>query len=179
MTCLTPSLGTSSVIVELSLILGKLYHRRSQLSSAHYHVLYCDLLTYHIIFSCQALVKRSVTIGGGRTGTEDAPPAPSLRRRPSSPTPPTLLAMPRRPVLANNIQGKGTLLNWAELLCVFSCGVILIQPIWLHTKGSRSPTIQENTVVHSSKCRTNLVYRLYTTERQYNYQTVPIPSIER
>lgn len=54
-------------------------------------------------------MKRSVTLGGARgAGTEDTPPAPSLRRRPSSPTPPTLLAMPRRPVLANNIQGNIT-----------------------------------------------------------------------
>lgn len=57
--------------------------------------------------SCQALVKRSVTLGGARngTGSEETPPAPSLRRRPSSPTPPAYLAPPRRPALSSNIQG--------------------------------------------------------------------------
>lgn len=62
-----------------------------------------------LFYSCQALVKRSVTLGGARggaAGAEEAPPAPSLRRRPSSPTPPALLAPPRRPVLAANIQGN-------------------------------------------------------------------------
>lgn len=67
-----------------------------------------SLILQQIYNSCQALVRRSITLGGaGRdVGPNDTPPAPSLRRRPSSPTPPTLLAPPRRPLLATNIQGK-------------------------------------------------------------------------
>lgn len=64
---------------------------------------------FHFFFSCQALVKRSVTLGGARGasgGNDETPPAPSIRRRPSSPTPPAIYAPPRRPVLAHNIQGK-------------------------------------------------------------------------
>lgn len=69
----------------------------------------CVSILNNDCFSCQALVKRSVTLGGARGGsggTEETPPAPSIRRRPSSPNPPALLAPPRRPVLAHNIQGN-------------------------------------------------------------------------
>ncbi|KOB59232.1 putative ubiquitin protein ligase E3 component n-recognin 4, partial [Operophtera brumata] len=86
-------------------VCARVCHRGHDVSYAKFGNFFCDCGAKPDS-SCQALVKRSVTLGGARgAGAEDAPPAPSLRRRPSSPTPPTLLAMPRRPVLANNIQG--------------------------------------------------------------------------
>ncbi|VVD06116.1 unnamed protein product [Leptidea sinapis] len=57
--------------------------------------------------SCQALERRSGALGAGARGPgpHEAPPAPALRRRPSSPAPAALVAPPRRTVLAHNIQG--------------------------------------------------------------------------
>nr|XP_049698343.1 protein purity of essence isoform X3 [Helicoverpa armigera] len=86
-------------------VCARVCHRGHDVSYAKFGNFFCDCGAKPDS-SCQALVKRSVTLGGGRgAGTEEAAPAPSLRRRPSSPAPPAILAPPRRPVLASNIQG--------------------------------------------------------------------------
>ncbi|KAJ2946624.1 hypothetical protein O0L34_g12681 [Tuta absoluta] len=88
-------------------VCARVCHRGHDVSYAKFGNFFCDCGAKPDS-SCQALVKRSVTLGGARGaagGNEDTPPAPSLRRRPSSPTPPALLAPPRRPLLASNIQG--------------------------------------------------------------------------
>ncbi|XP_026324095.1 E3 ubiquitin-protein ligase UBR4 isoform X3 [Hyposmocoma kahamanoa] len=88
-------------------VCARVCHRGHDVSYAKFGNFFCDCGAKPDS-SCQALVKRSVSLGANRSangGTEETPPAPSLRRRPSSPTPPTLLAPPRRPVLASNIQG--------------------------------------------------------------------------
>ncbi|CAH0600763.1 unnamed protein product [Chrysodeixis includens] len=86
-------------------VCARVCHRGHDVSYAKFGNFFCDCGAKPDS-SCQALVKRSVTLGGARgTGTEEAAPAPSLRRRPSSPAPPAILAPPRRPVLASNIQG--------------------------------------------------------------------------
>ncbi|XP_047533883.1 protein purity of essence isoform X2 [Vanessa atalanta] len=88
-------------------VCARVCHRGHDVSYAKFGNFFCDCGAKPDS-SCQALVKRSVTLGGARgatTGMEETPPAPSIRRRPSSPTPPALLAPPRRPVLAHNIQG--------------------------------------------------------------------------
>lgn len=80
------------------------------------------------VYSCQALVKRSVTLGGARGasgGNEETPPAPSIRRRPSSPTPPAIYAPPRRPVLAHNIQGKFILIIYTYNKSITVCYVCI------------------------------------------------------
>ncbi|XP_038209068.1 E3 ubiquitin-protein ligase UBR4 isoform X2 [Zerene cesonia] len=92
-------------------VCARVCHRGHDVSYAKFGNFFCDCGAKPDS-SCQALVKRSVTLGAGRTAgtSEEAPPAPSLRRRPSSPTPPAFLAPPRRPVLAHNIQGCRTFL---------------------------------------------------------------------
>ncbi|XP_061716898.1 protein purity of essence isoform X2 [Cydia pomonella] len=85
-------------------VCARVCHRTHDVSYAKFGNFFCDCGAKPDS-SCQALVKRSVTLGGARSGGEEAPPAPSYRRRPSSPVPPALLAPPRRPVLAANIQG--------------------------------------------------------------------------
>ncbi|XP_047028788.1 protein purity of essence [Helicoverpa zea] len=86
-------------------VCARVCHRGHDVSYAKFGNFFCDCGAKPDS-SCQALVKRSVTLGGARgAGTEEAAPAPSLRRRPSSPAPPAILAPPRRPVLASNIQG--------------------------------------------------------------------------
>ncbi|KAI5633455.1 putative zinc finger in n-recognin (UBR box) domain-containing protein [Phthorimaea operculella] len=88
-------------------VCARVCHRGHDVSYAKFGNFFCDCGAKPDS-SCQALVKRSVTLGGARGaagGNEETPPAPSLRRRPSSPTPPALLAPPRRPLLAANIQG--------------------------------------------------------------------------
>ncbi|KAI8429562.1 hypothetical protein MSG28_000184 [Choristoneura fumiferana] len=85
-------------------VCARVCHRGHDVSYAKFGNFFCDCGAKPDS-SCQALVKRSVTLGGRSGGAEEAPPAPSLRRRPSSPIPPALLAPPRRPVLASNIQG--------------------------------------------------------------------------
>ncbi|KAJ0180973.1 hypothetical protein K1T71_003058 [Dendrolimus kikuchii] len=102
-------------------VCARVCHRGHDVSYAKFGNFFCDCGAKPDS-SCQALVKRSVTLGGaGRSGgPEEAPPAPSLRRRPSSPTPPALLAPPRRPVLATNIQGCRAFLSsypgWASCM---------------------------------------------------------------
>ncbi|CAB3259165.1 unnamed protein product [Arctia plantaginis] len=86
-------------------VCARVCHRGHDVSYAKFGNFFCDCGAKPDS-SCQALVKRSVTLGGARdAGTEETTPAPSLRRRPSSPAPPAILAPPRRPVLASNIQG--------------------------------------------------------------------------
>ncbi|CAH2989845.1 unnamed protein product [Chilo suppressalis] len=90
-------------------VCARVCHRGHDVSYAKFGNFFCDCGAKPDS-SCQALVKRSVALGGSRggasgTGAEEAAPAPSLRRRPSSPAPAALLAPPRRPVLASNIQG--------------------------------------------------------------------------
>ncbi|XP_072935202.1 E3 ubiquitin-protein ligase UBR4 isoform X5 [Epargyreus clarus] len=86
-------------------VCARVCHRGHDVSYAKFGNFFCDCGAKPDS-SCQALVKRSATLGATRgSGSEEAPPAPSLRRRPSSPTPPALLAPPRRPVLGMNIQG--------------------------------------------------------------------------
>ncbi|XP_068628453.1 E3 ubiquitin-protein ligase UBR4 isoform X2 [Battus philenor] len=87
-------------------VCARVCHRGHDVSYAKFGNFFCDCGAKPDS-SCQALVKRSVTLGGARNGngTEESQPAPSLRRRPSSPTPPAYLTPPRRPALANNIQG--------------------------------------------------------------------------
>ncbi|XP_041973883.1 protein purity of essence isoform X2 [Aricia agestis] len=93
-------------------VCARVCHRGHDVSYAKFGNFFCDCGAKPDS-SCQALVKRSVTLGGKGTGEENTP-APSLRRRPSSPAPPTLLAPPRRPVLAQNIQGcRQFLLSWS------------------------------------------------------------------
>ncbi|CAH2243765.1 jg12683 [Pararge aegeria aegeria] len=103
-------------------VCARVCHRGHDVSYAKFGNFFCDCGAKPDS-SCQALVKRSVTLGGVRGatgGSEDTPPAPSIRRRPSSPTPPTLLSPPRRPVLAHNIQGCRSFLlsynNWGPCL---------------------------------------------------------------
>ncbi|CAH0722275.1 unnamed protein product, partial [Brenthis ino] len=88
-------------------VCARVCHRGHDVSYAKFGNFFCDCGAKPDS-SCQALVKRSVTLGGARgasAGAEETPPAPSIRRRPSSPTPPATYAPPRRPVLAHNIQG--------------------------------------------------------------------------
>ncbi|XP_061383112.1 E3 ubiquitin-protein ligase UBR4 isoform X4 [Danaus plexippus] len=88
-------------------VCARVCHRNHDVSYAKFGNFFCDCGAKPDS-SCQALVKRSVTLGGARGaagGSEDTPPAPSIRRRPSSPTPPALLAPPRRPLLAHYIHG--------------------------------------------------------------------------
>ncbi|KAL0896018.1 hypothetical protein ABMA27_012006 [Loxostege sticticalis] len=90
-------------------VCARVCHRGHDVSYAKFGNFFCDCGAKPDS-SCQALVKRSVALGGARgagsgPGAEEAAPAPSLRRRPSSPAPAALLAPPRRPVLAANIQG--------------------------------------------------------------------------
>ncbi|XP_063828894.1 E3 ubiquitin-protein ligase UBR4 [Ostrinia nubilalis] len=90
-------------------VCARVCHRGHDVSYAKFGNFFCDCGAKPDS-SCQALVKRSVALGGARgagsgAGAEEAAPAPSLRRRPSSPAPAALLAPPRRPVLATNIQG--------------------------------------------------------------------------
>ncbi|CAG5041717.1 unnamed protein product [Parnassius apollo] len=86
-------------------VCARVCHRGHDVSYAKFGNFFCDCGAKPDS-SCQALVKRSATLGGARAaGGEESAPAPSLRRRPSSPTPPTYLAPPRRPALAHNIQG--------------------------------------------------------------------------
>ncbi|XP_060810461.1 E3 ubiquitin-protein ligase UBR4 isoform X2 [Amyelois transitella] len=88
-------------------VCARVCHRGHDVSYAKFGNFFCDCGAKPDS-SCQALVKRSVTLGGGRAGAggaESPPPAPSLRRLASSPTPPAVLAQPRRPQLAANIQG--------------------------------------------------------------------------
>ncbi|XP_052737360.1 protein purity of essence isoform X1 [Bicyclus anynana] len=103
-------------------VCARVCHRGHDVSYAKFGNFFCDCGAKPDS-SCQALVKRSATLGGARGGaggSEETPPAPSLRRRPSSPTPPALLAPPRRPVLAHNIQGCRSFLlsynNWGPCL---------------------------------------------------------------
>ncbi|XP_069365949.1 E3 ubiquitin-protein ligase UBR4 isoform X13 [Maniola hyperantus] len=102
-------------------VCARVCHRGHDVSYAKFGNFFCDCGAKPDS-SCQALVKRSVTLGGARAtgGSEETPPAPSIRRRPSSPTPPALLAPPRRPVLAHNIQGCRSFLlsynNWGPCL---------------------------------------------------------------
>ncbi|CAG4926444.1 unnamed protein product [Colias eurytheme] len=92
-------------------VCARVCHRGHDVSYAKFGNFFCDCGAKPDS-SCQALVKRSVTLGAGRAAgaSEEAPPAPSLRRRPSSPTPPAFLAPPRRPLMAHNIQGCRTYL---------------------------------------------------------------------
>ncbi|KAG6463209.1 hypothetical protein O3G_MSEX013740 [Manduca sexta] len=86
-------------------VCARVCHKGHDVSYAKFGNFFCDCGAKPDS-SCQALVKRSVTLGGAaRGGAEESAPAPSLRRRPSSPSPPALLAPPRRPLLAANIQG--------------------------------------------------------------------------
>ncbi|KAF9412274.1 hypothetical protein HW555_009165 [Spodoptera exigua] len=87
-------------------VCARVCHRGHDVSYAKFGNFFCDCGAKPDS-SCQALVKRSVTLGAARgNGAEESAPAPSLRRRPSSPAPPAILAPPRRPVLASNIQGS-------------------------------------------------------------------------
>ncbi|XP_045509174.1 E3 ubiquitin-protein ligase UBR4 isoform X9 [Colias croceus] len=92
-------------------VCARVCHRGHDVSYAKFGNFFCDCGAKPDS-SCQALVKRSVTLGAGRAAgaSEETPPAPSLRRRPSSPTPPAFLAPPRRPLMAHNIQGCRTYL---------------------------------------------------------------------
>ncbi|XP_013144239.1 PREDICTED: E3 ubiquitin-protein ligase UBR4 [Papilio polytes] len=83
-------------------VCARVCHRGHDVSYAKFGNFFCDCGAKPDS-SCQALVKRSVTLGGNRS--DDSPPASSLRRLPSSPTPPAYLAPSRRPALAANIQG--------------------------------------------------------------------------
>ncbi|XP_013166692.1 PREDICTED: E3 ubiquitin-protein ligase UBR4 isoform X4 [Papilio xuthus] len=82
-------------------VCARVCHRGHDVSYAKFGNFFCDCGAKPDS-SCQALVKRSVTLGGR---SDDSPPASSLRRLPSSPTPPAYLAPSRRPAIAANIQG--------------------------------------------------------------------------
>ncbi|XP_028033464.1 protein purity of essence isoform X1 [Bombyx mandarina] len=86
-------------------VCARVCHRGHDVSYAKFGNFFCDCGAKPDS-SCQALVKRSVSgAAGTRTGAEESTPAPSIRRRPSSPVAPALMTPPRRPVHAHNIQG--------------------------------------------------------------------------